>query len=68
MTWLCSTSPAEAAVCFTTLVMELKKPAPVDWDDGGFLSGAGDVAGGAVPAVGDLAGAAVPAAAVGVVG
>ncbi|TNN49825.1 hypothetical protein EYF80_039979 [Liparis tanakae] len=30
VTWLCSTSPAEAAVCFTTLVMELKKPAPLD--------------------------------------
>lgn len=56
VTWVCSTSPAEAAVCLTTLVMELKKPAPVDWTGWGFLSGAGEVAGGVGPDVGDLAG------------
>lgn len=59
----CSTSPAEAAVCLTTLVMELKKPAPLDWDGWGFLSGAGEgvgeVTGGVDPTVGDLGGAAV---------
>lgn len=63
VTVVCSTSPAEAAVCLTTLVMELKKPVPLDWDSWGFLSGAGEgvgeVAGGVVPAVGDLAGPAV---------
>lgn len=57
VTGFCSTSPAEAAVCFTTLVMELKKPPEVDWAGWGFLSGAGEVAGGVGPAVGDLAGA-----------
>ena len=30
VTVVCSTSPAEAAVCFTTLVMELKNPDPVE--------------------------------------
>ncbi len=42
---LCSTSPAEAAVCFTTLVKELKNPEPVDWESCGRRSGAGDVVG-----------------------
>lgn len=45
---LCSTSPAEAAVCFTTLVKELKNPEPADWAGCGCRSGAGE-------AVGDLA-------------
>lgn len=41
-TGVCSTSPAEAAVCFTTLVMELKNPAPEGWAAGwSFLSGFG---------------------------
>lgn len=56
VTWVCSTNPAEAAVCFTTLVMELKNPALLDWDDWGFLSGAREGAGAAGPVVGDLAG------------
>lgn len=55
VTWVCSTSPAEAAVCLTTLVMELKKLDPVDCAGWAFLSGTGDVAGGVGPAVGDLA-------------
>lgn len=36
--------------------MELKNPTPVDWAGWGFLSGAGEVAGGVGEAVGDLAG------------
>lgn len=45
-----STSPADAAVCFTTLVMELKKPAPLDCRRSGAGEAKGDLAG-------DLAGA-----------
>lgn len=55
---LCSTSPAEAAVCFTALVMELKNPAPVDCAGCGRRSGAGEAVGDLV-AEGAAAGAGV---------
>lgn len=55
---LCSTSPAEAAVCFTTLVMELKNPVPVDCAGCGRRSGAGEAVGD-LGAVGGAVGAGV---------
>lgn len=55
-TEVCSTSPAEAAVCLTTFVMELKKPVPKPgWGWMGFLSWRGDT--GAGPEAGAGAGA-----------
>lgn len=45
-TGVCSTSPAEAAVCFTTLVMELKNPVPRGWGWMGFPSWPGDTGAG----------------------
>lgn len=44
-TGVCSTSPAEAAVCFTTLLMELKKPDACAGT--ALLSGPGDPGAGA---------------------
>lgn len=63
---LCSTSPAEAAVCFTTLVKELKKP--VDWAGCGRRSGAGEVVGDLSAGGADGAGVAPAGALVAAVG
>ena len=65
-TAVCSTRPAEAAVCFTPLVMELTKPEPADWTGWCRRSGARETAG-AVGVAGPRA-LAGPGAAVGAVG